>query len=193
MITFLWLFINFPLTSSLPSLTLILFLMVKSWSWSSRLAPSRCSCLFRLRAFETTRQFRDACLAKRCSFFPLSGGGGQGGGPQEWHGAGSLWEVFKYRNCVCCFAVDTIKVVLNFKEVIMITWWHKGGAKNAQKDWGENHWVGEGTMGCGILKMAAKNNGRMWDPQRREKRKLAAAMPRLAGLEKMEGIFGSIP
>ena len=30
--------------------------------------------------------------------------------------------------------------------------------------------MGEGTMGCGILKMAVNKNGGMWDPQGREKK-----------------------
>ena len=81
-----------------------------------------------------------------------------GGGAQEWHGAGSLREEFKYNNSVYCFAVDAINVVLNFKEVIMQTWWHKEGTKQMpRKTGGGNDRVpvmGERTMGCEILKMA---------------------------------------
>ena len=81
-----------------------------------------------------------------------------GGGAQEWHGAGSLREEFKYSNSVYCFAVDAINVVLNFKEVIMPTWWHKEGTKQMpRKTGGGNDRVpvmGERTMGCEILKMA---------------------------------------
>ena len=141
----------------------------KSWGLrSNRLASSRCSCFLlskRLFTFETTRQFPVACFAKRCVFFlfPAEADRGRGpgvtrGGAQEWRGAGSLWEEFKYSNSVYCFAVDAINVVLNFKEVIMPTWWHKEGTKQMPRKTGGGNdrapVMGERTMGCEILKMA---------------------------------------
>ena len=130
----------------------------KSWGLrSNRLAPSRCSCFLRFRTFETTRQFPVACFAKRC-FFSSFRQRRTGGGAQEWHGAGSLREEFKYSNSVYCFAVDAINVVLNFKEVIMPTWWHKEGTKQMPRKTGGGYdrvpVMGERTMGCEILKMA---------------------------------------